>query len=343
MGRHEQKLDTFWLLSLRLSVWRIPIQFISCTSNNPMNLKVIQLLNGGSRRTSVRYLLLLWQRTNVNTSRGTAIVKWNTGHILPANVHLFHEGKFPPKVYIWEKWVQKFSVARETVFQCNEQEQLAPPCSNSLILCDFLQLPCSSGGLVPLFPWRWPFILVSCLPLSCTALMAFFLFDNSLHVILQQGWDESSFSAAEVLWVNTLFPPKEMRDDGSVFLFRQNWFVQLSQTPGDALCSICITSQLNITDYPFNRAVALGNEDIKGLGTSKRSVACLYEDHTDAPVPHFHLFTKKTIPETSLGHIEVKLNKCLFILFHTLDIEPVLWGKRFKWHTAVTRNFTHRI
>lgn len=131
--------------------------------------------------------------------------------------------------------------------------------------------------------------------------MAFFLSDNSLHAILQQGWDESSFSEAEVLWVNTLFPSQEMRDGGSVFLFRQNGFVQLLQTPGDALCSICITSQLNITDYPFNRAVALGNEGIKGLGTSKRSVACLYEDHTDTPVPHFHLFTKKKIPKMSLA------------------------------------------
>lgn len=97
-------------------------------------------------RTSVRYLLLQWQRTNVNTSRGTAIVKWNTGHILPANVHLFHEGEFLPKVYIRENWVQKFSVARETVFQCSEQERLVLPCSDPLWLpavTVFLTSPCS--------------------------------------------------------------------------------------------------------------------------------------------------------------------------------------------------------
>lgn len=178
MGRHEQKFDTSRLLQLRLSVWRIPIHSNSCTSL--LNLKVIQLLSGGSRRTSVRHTAV------TVTTRECKYFQRNchcdTGHILPANVHLFHEGKFPPKVYIWEKRVQKFSVARETVFQCSEREQLVLPCRNSLILCGFLQLLCALRGLVPLFSWRWPFIIVSCLLLPCAAQMTFFLSDNSLQI-----------------------------------------------------------------------------------------------------------------------------------------------------------------
>lgn len=85
------------------------------------------------------------------------------------------------------------------------------------------------------------------------------------------------------------------------------------KTPADVLCSFCTTRQLNVTDYSFKRAAALGSEDFKGLRASKWSVACLFEDHTDTAALWFQSFNHRNLP-TDSGHSFETDTSCVLIL-----------------------------
>lgn len=122
------------------------------------------------------------------------------------NVHLFHERQVSsPGLHLREVSSEGLSCQGDGVLV----EWTGTVGAAVQWLFDFLLLLCSSWGLVPLFPWRWPFIMVSCVPPSCTAQTTFSSSNITLTSdqckkmclhwkILQQGCAESSFSKGKV-------------------------------------------------------------------------------------------------------------------------------------------------